>query len=144
MLCIGLMSCNSNRTDEDVQTGVQNPQVVCCGVENPQNNLLWLNDLIRKANSDKTGNYVGTIWLEEYKGKNFFITNMMLGSGGVLYWIFDCNGNHFASHGVDECVACKFVGKKHFYIEDPEDFLNLSDLKKDVVVYSSFLLDIDD
>jgi hypothetical protein len=38
--------------------------------------------------TDKTGNYWGTIWLEKYKGQDVFVTNMGLGSGGIMYYFF--------------------------------------------------------
>ena len=72
-------------------------QIVCCGVQAPQQNLTWLNDIIKKANTDATlENNVGTIWLEEYKGKDIFVTDMKFGSGGLMYHLFDCSGNNFA------------------------------------------------
>lgn len=107
--------------------------------ERPQENLPWLKDLIKKADNDKTGNYIGCIWLENYKGRDFFITNMMLGSGGTMYWVFDCLGNHIAySKGGNEnnCPACKFVGHKHFSIE-PGELPEIFELKLDIVVYST-------
>ena len=99
MLCFCLTSCNSSQKDEidEIQIGVQNPQIVCCGKENPQQNLPWLRDLIKKANSDETLNYLGTIWLEEYKGEYIFVTDMKMGSGGLYYHFFDCSGKDIAS-----------------------------------------------
>jgi hypothetical protein len=64
-----------------------------CKIEELQENLPWLKELINKAETDKTGNYWGTIWLSKYKAQDVFVTDMMLGSGGVLYWTFDCDGN---------------------------------------------------
>ena len=121
MLCIGLMSCNSNRTDEDVQTGVQNPQVVCCGVENPQNNLPWLKDLIKKANSDETLQYRGTIWLENYKGEDIIVTDMIMGDFGLYYHIFDCSG-------------------KYLFLKIETEELNTfsANMKLNVVIYSNY------
>jgi len=86
-----------------------------CGCENPQEELTWLKELIQKADTDKTGNYWGCIWHGKFRGKDIFITEMMLGSGGVAFWAFDCKGNHFVSHGCDECIACEFVGNHHTY-----------------------------
>jgi len=59
----------------------------------------------------------------------------MLGSGGVMFWVFDCWGNHIAYPDDNNCPACKFVGHKHFILEQgelPQPF----ELKLDNVVYS--------
>ena len=48
-------------------------------------NLHWLKTLIDLSKTDKTGNCIGCIWLESYNGQDIFVTNMGLGSGGVLY-----------------------------------------------------------
>ena len=129
LLCLSFISCSQK---QEVNTCMQ-----FISPEKPQENLPWLVELIKKAENDLTGNYLGCIWLESYKGKDFFITNMGLGSGGVLLWVFDCCGNHFANHGVDYCSACSFVGNNHFYIGEADDFPKLNELKYNVVVYSS-------
>lgn len=127
ILSLVLLSC-SHKPQDDANT--------ICDCNNPQENLPWLKELIQKAETDNTSNYLGCIWLEKTSNeKDIFVTNMMLGSGGVLYWVFDCNGNHLALPGVEKCVACEYVGNKHFYLND--DFLPpLSEMKKDVVIYS--------
>lgn len=76
------LSCNKNVSP-----------IAYCGCENPQENILWLKELIHKAETDNTGNYKGTIWLLNYKGQDMFVTDMMMGSGGILYYFFDCSGN---------------------------------------------------
>lgn len=135
VLCICLMSCDSNLENED------KPIEISGQIQNPQENLPWLKELIQKAETDKTGNYAGCIWLEKTDdGKELFVTNMMLGSGGIMYWFFDRDGNHYVSHDTtEECPACAFVGEnKHVYFE--EDFPLLSEIKRDSVIYSpSFL-----
>jgi len=94
--------------------------VCACGVNNPAKKLPWLAELIEKAKTDETGNYLGSIWLENYKGQDIFVTDMALGSGGIAYWFFDCNGNH------------------HVFV-DKDDFLSFySTMKLDVVIYSLF------
>jgi len=98
----------------------------------------WLKNLIELSKNDKTGNYWGCIWLENFKGHDIFVTNMMLGSGGVLYWFFDSSGNHFvhSDWGHETCTACNFVGNNHVFFEEETEF----NFKLDVVVYSSFSL----
>ncbi|MBL7014225.1 MAG: hypothetical protein ISR83_07370 [Candidatus Marinimicrobia bacterium] len=56
---------------------------MACGVADPLNDLPWLNEIVTISKSDNTGNYVGTIWLIEYEGQYLFVTDMMLGSGGI-------------------------------------------------------------
>jgi hypothetical protein len=92
--------------------------------------------LIRKAQIDKTGHYIGIIWLVKHNGKDFFVTNMMLGSGGILYWIFDCAGNHYVRQETEFCIADDYVGNHHFFAEDG-DLPLLDELTLDNVVYSN-------
>jgi hypothetical protein len=97
------LSCNKEELQEvqkaqKVQTGIQQGQesgseINACGVTQPQKNLSWLAELIAKAKTDNTGNYRGLIWLEQYKGQDVFVTNMSLGSGGIAYHVFDCQGS---------------------------------------------------
>ena len=77
-----LLSCNKDSNS-----------VADCKCENPQKNLPWLKELIHKAETDNTGNYKGTIWLLNYEGQDMFVTDMMMGSGGILYYFFDCKGD---------------------------------------------------
>jgi hypothetical protein len=139
VVCIGMMSCNPNETIVD-------EIVTACGVRQPQENLPWLKEMIMKAETDKTGNYWGTIWLVKYKGLDIFVNNMMLGSGGVLYWIFDCSGNHFISKNGEGYCPSDFVGNGHAFIEDEDDFfsfmlnMNLEENKDGTVIYSTFPL----
>ena len=129
LLCFLFVSCTQ---EQDANTNYE--QFKC--PTNPQKNLPWLKELIEKAENDTTGQYIGCIWLESYKGKDFFVTNMMLGSGGIKFWIFDCFGNHFVFNSVSQCSACDFVGNNHFYIEEADDFPQLNELKYNIVVYS--------
>ena len=129
-LCLLFVSCSQKQAVNVAYEQFKSP-------EDPQENLRWLKELINKAENDNTGNYLGCIWLVSYKGKDFFVTNMMLGSGGVLYLMFDCFGNHLAFNSVERCAACSFVGNNHFYIEEADDFPQLNELEYNIVVYSS-------
>jgi hypothetical protein len=114
--------------------------VAACGCEQSQKDLPWLKELIKKANTDKTGNYWGTIWLEKYKGQDIFVTNMMLGSGGIMYWFFDCSGNHLIFQSGEGYCPSDFVGNGHFFIEDEEDFGSfILNMKLNAVIYSTLL-----
>ena len=58
--------------------------------------MLWLSDLIAKADEDKasmkySGAYLGTIYMTTYKNNNVFMITMMLNSGGVMFHAYDCN-----------------------------------------------------
>lgn len=121
ILLFGIMSCSSDSSNDSNlnNPSVMNKDIVACGVQNPQSKLPWLAKMIKKADTDKTLNYLGTIWLENHKGEDVFITNMMLGSGGIAYWFFDCQGNAF-DFG-DNQEANSFI----------------STMKLDVVVYSN-------
>ena len=88
--------------------------ICACGVSDPARDLPWLAELIEEAKTDNTGNYVGVIWLEDYNRQDVFVTNMMLGSGGLLYHVFNCEGNRVS-------------------IEDAVDFFN--NLKKNIVIF---------
>jgi hypothetical protein len=107
-----------------------------CGADRPQENLPWLKELIEKAKTDRTGNYWGTVWLENFKGKDIFVTNMMLGSGGILYYYFDCSGSHLGDMEGKYCPSA-FVGNRHFSIDDDDwgDFQ--MNMKLNVVIYST-------
>lgn len=83
-----LLYLNSCRED----TKVEPVNIICaCGKEDPINQLGWLNWLVNKSLNDKTGNYLGDIWIISYKGNDVIVTNMMLASGW-MYHTFDCEG----------------------------------------------------
>jgi hypothetical protein len=137
---------------ETQQESVSSDEINACGVTDPAKNLPWLAELIEKAENDKMagpykpgdnytpGNYAGFIWLEKYKGRDLFVTSMMLGSGGVLYWFFDCSGNHLTSKNgqYETCTACQYVGNNHFFIEDDDFGSFVLNMKLDTVIYSPF------
>ncbi|MDR2117957.1 MAG: hypothetical protein LBP25_00265 [Tannerellaceae bacterium] len=127
--CLCIASCNPNHIESEEENGKEsvepktdssepetNGNTADCGADNPAENLPWLKELIEKAETDRTGHYRGTVWLVSYKGKNIFVTDMMLGSGGIAYWFFNCAGNHYAGSGAPA------VGDGVFTVEDPKDF----------------------
>jgi hypothetical protein len=112
-------SCNKDEVESDIKQGLKtktNENIIACGVTNPGKNLAWLASIIEKAQEDTTGNYLGVIWLENYNGQDVFVTNMMLGSGGLAYHIFDCQGNPL-------------------YIDNSEKESFFKNLKKDTVIF---------
>jgi hypothetical protein len=138
ILCFFILSCDSDKT---VEIPDIDENITACGIHQPHKNLPWLRELIRKAETDKTGNYWGAVWLENYMGQDIFVTNMMLGSGGVLYWFFDCSGSHLISRNGEGYCPSEFVGDQHFFVEDEENFLSfMLNMKLDVVIYSTIPL----
>ena len=110
----GFSACKEEPNKEDID----DTTISACGVTDPAKNLTWLSELIETAKTDNTGNYLGRIWLEKFKGQDIFVTDMMLGSGGIAYWFFDCSGNHLARN------------------DDFQSFM--SNMKLDVIIYSPF------
>ncbi len=75
--------------------------------------LAWLQDIIKKADEDKAtrkylGNYRGTIYLTTYNNSPAFMIDMMMGSGGLAYYAYDCSGARIypaAVNGVSDFYA---------------------------------------
>ena len=85
-----LISCHK----EDKTILISLNKISACGVEDPLNDLLWLHEIALKSITDRTGNYLGSIWIKKYTEKDIIVTNMALGSGGVAFYTFDCDGNN--------------------------------------------------
>lgn len=128
ILC--LFSCKKDFTEEDIP----GDPVCGCGVDDARNDLPWMKSLINKSMNDTTGNYFGTIWIENYNGKDIFVTNMMFGSGGIKYWFLDCSGNHLVNVEGSYCPS-QYIGNGHFHLEDHTSIMD--NIKLSVVVYSS-------
>ncbi|MCW3117326.1 MAG: hypothetical protein JWM28_1408 [Chitinophagaceae bacterium] len=89
ILMLSLSNCKKD-TGPTVY-GISLAQQVC-GTD-----MAWLSDIIKKADEDKAngkylGNYIGTIYLGSYQNKPTFLIQMGMGSGGILYYAFDCSG----------------------------------------------------
>jgi len=96
---------------------IENARVVC-----GKKKMEWLSELISKAEEDKNkklhgGNYIGSIFTTEHKGKTIFVVDMAMGSGGLAYRMFDCEGKQV-----------KFSNPE--YLGDPH--------KNDRMIYSTF------
>ena len=72
--------------------------LIACGYNDPLNEIDWLNNLANKALTDNSGNYLGSIWIVNYDGTDYFITDMSLESGGIYHHYFDCGGNPISSN----------------------------------------------
>lgn len=94
-----LVSCMRTEDIPEAELGLPAPEAIIkaksiCG----QDDMDWLAEIIHKAEEDKKekkhkGNYIGWISSTEYNGTTLFVVSMMLGSGGLPYRLFDCNGN---------------------------------------------------
>ena len=51
-----------------------------CGITDIGNNLAWLNQLIVRSLNDQSLDYVGRIWVKNYDGQDYLVTDMPLGS----------------------------------------------------------------
>lgn len=102
-----LMACNCTRNKNNSELQKQEIEVktkealtnanTACGFANPEQSLLWLKDIIQKAEEDKltqkyNGNYMGKIFLTSYHNQPVFYIRMALGSGGIFAYVYDCNG----------------------------------------------------
>ncbi len=88
-----------------VQPSCKKEDASICNVDNPATGLPWLAQIISLAETDSTGNYWGTIYLEYYKGKPVFFTDMAMGSGGVIGYWFNCDGSNFILDNQTEFLA---------------------------------------
>ncbi|MBC7920938.1 MAG: hypothetical protein H7Z75_07570 [Ferruginibacter sp.] len=71
--------------------------VTICGVKDSAKELAWLKEIIAKAEDDRTnktysGNYLGSVYLEKFNGQDVFYTDMAMGSGGLAFRLFTCDG----------------------------------------------------
>lgn len=105
-LLISLTGYNCSKKNEcDLQNQRMNSKIqevvasanAVCGAANPEQSLLWLKEIISKAQEDKNtmkhqGNYKGKIFSTSYHNQSVFYITMMMRSGGLYAYIFDCTG----------------------------------------------------
>ncbi|MCF6333840.1 MAG: hypothetical protein L3J11_11200 [Draconibacterium sp.] len=72
-------------------------EINACGYDDPLNQLEWLHEIAYKSLNDKTGNYIGSIWIITHENKDIIVTDMALGSGGIYRYLFDCYGNQIST-----------------------------------------------
>lgn len=63
-----------------------------CGKIDIGNSIEWLNTLIYESYYDATGLYKGRIWLKDYNGTNYFVTDMPISEGFTGYHVYTCEG----------------------------------------------------
>lgn len=66
----------------------------------------WASDLLKKADEDgknKThnGNYIGYVSAININGEKLLYTNFMMGSGGILFYTFNCKGDTYVREAED-------------------------------------------
>lgn len=121
---LAMFSCTSDTeiddpaSGHDIQNALRRAQSLC-----DRNSMVWLSDMLIKAEEDRTGkthkgNYIGVIALIKYKSQPVVYTNFGLGSGGIAFYLFDCNGNPVSCDADDE------VGK-------------IPDLARENIIYTS-------
>ena len=91
-------------------------EITACGIPDPGKNIPWLSNLINTADKSQSEDYKGTIWLVKYEGNDIFVTDMKMGSGGIAYYFFNCEGKSITPNNLE-----------HF----------LSIMKLDIVIYSN-------
>jgi hypothetical protein len=80
-----LLSCNSPQMNMDDTVVVNVEQLL---KEHP-----WLAELIEKAETDTSGDYMGSIWIEKRNGRDIFVTNMRMEDPRRVFSFFDAEGN---------------------------------------------------
>jgi len=75
------LSCERNDNNENL----------ICGVKKPLEELEWLKELVQKAETDTTGHYKGTIYLEKIGNEDAFFVEMSMGSGGIKGAFYNCD-----------------------------------------------------
>ncbi len=92
--------------------------------------LVWLQEIIKKAEEDKQnqtykGNYIGRIYQEDYQGEVVFFVRMMMGSGGLYGYFYQCDGNQLDFSNDDPKEVESFLQSlekgKIIYKNTPDD-----------------------
>jgi hypothetical protein len=120
---LAMCNCTSdsetiNTADHDIQSAHSKAKRLC-----NQNSMVWLSDMLNKAEEDRLnlihkGNYIGTVSLIRYKDQPVVYTDFAMGSGGIAFYLFDCNGNPVSCEG-DDAIG------------------NIPNLAKENIIYSS-------
>ena len=102
-LLVGLDGLHVIGVERDGGGGLidENPPVPCrtiikkdaCGTTDIGNNLGWLNTLIVTSYNDLSGNYRGKIWVSNYDGTDYIVTDMPLTTGYTGYHVYLCDGS---------------------------------------------------
>ncbi|MDR0796298.1 MAG: hypothetical protein LBE79_09670, partial [Tannerella sp.] len=71
ILSLLLITCNQRELDNkpDKEPDREPDREIICESPSKEENPTWLKVLIKKAETDKTGHYLGCIWLEKFKGQ---------------------------------------------------------------------------
>jgi hypothetical protein len=90
LLMLLFSNCSKEVDDNSTVYGISLAQSVC------GTNMAWLQDIITKADEDKAtkkymGMYMGAIYLTTYQNRDVYLIDMNMGSGGIMFYLFDCN-----------------------------------------------------
>ena len=96
MMSLAFAACG----DSGGEYNEEDPAVPCrmiikkdaCGKIDIGNNVQWLNTLIYASYYDDTGLYKGRIWVKEYGGTYYIVTDMPLTEGFTGYHVYTCEG----------------------------------------------------
>lgn len=132
-LALALMYACQKESDNDPEADLQDIELAfqtaqsksTCG----QVSISWLQDLLIKAEEDRVsmkhkGNYIGIVSIVQYRESSLFYTNFMLGSGGIAFYLFDCDGVFFADISSEDYA-----------------FFNREGWKRQNIIYSSYPLE---
>lgn len=119
LILLSILSCRSdNKTVEpidlhDIDTALARAKGNC-----KKKSMDWLRTMLQKAEEDRTkfahgGQYIGEIALVKGKNGSAIYTNFGLGSGGIAYYLFDCDGNPIT--GLGAISSQDFGDKKIIY-----------------------------
>jgi len=104
ILVFGCQKAGKNEPEEELQDIERAFQAALDESSCGRASLSWLRDLLVKAEEDRlsmayNGHYVGVISMIRYRGNTLFYTDFALGSGGIAYYLFDCDGENIVITG---------------------------------------------
>ncbi len=94
LIAVQIISCNKENK-------------LICNVEDPINELEWLNEIVSKAENDTTGNYQGDIYLETHNSNQVIFVDMSMDSGGLAGYWFNCDGSTLSIDKENPPIATK-------------------------------------
>lgn len=93
LVCCNPESDINGRNTRDIQAAIRKAKDTC-----KTDSMSWFEDFLQKAEEDRTnmahnGQYIGMISVVQLQGESYFYTTFGLGSGGVAYYLINCNGD---------------------------------------------------
>ncbi len=84
-----IFSLSSCKKDTDSTFESEN-NISACGVNDPINQLKWLNQKITKGQNTATSDFVESVWVKQFDGEDIIVINFGLTSS--MYSTFNCSG----------------------------------------------------